>query len=488
MLNRTPYQRLLHCLLCILSLCSFQLWAYQYPDYLNDAQIDLLKRHSVIKMCVDPNWMPYERLNAHNQHEGLASDYLKLLAEKGQFQLVIVPTTSWGQTLEYAKERRCDIISMARDTPERRTYLTFTQPYFTYPFSVATLIDKPFASSFSAIEHHRFAVVENYAVNGYLEKAYPNLQIIHVDNVEEGLERVRDGQAYGYIDSNLAIGYAIQQSGSLDLKVSAQLDYSSSPSIAVRSDKPMLAEILNLILQNVTAKERQAIHNDWVSVRFDTKVDIKTLIQVSIVAILLIGIVLFANRRLQMANAKTQRALSQLQQAQLELEDKNHQLEQLAKVDMLTGLYNRHKIEESLDTEFSRSQRYGSMLSVILLDIDDFKAVNDTFGHQTGDQVLRSLAKILKSNTRKNDMVGRWGGEEFIILCPETDLTGAGLLANTLLNAIATYTFDGVGTKTASFGVSSFQEHDDKTQLIAKADRALYKAKAMGKNRVEVSD
>ena len=160
-------------------------------------------------------------------------------------------------------------------------------------------------------------------------------------------------------------------------------------------------------------------------------------------------------------------------------------IEALSVTDPLTQLFNRLKIEDVFKLEIERANRYQKPLSVIIVDIDYFKLVNDTYGHDIGDEVLKSISKILKENIRSTDTLGRWGGEEFIILVPETNKDQTTLLAEKIRISIEIYKFSKIKNLTASFGVSSFTQDDTKESLIKKADNALYKAKEMGRNRVE---
>jgi diguanylate cyclase (GGDEF)-like protein/PAS domain S-box-containing protein len=159
--------------------------------------------------------------------------------------------------------------------------------------------------------------------------------------------------------------------------------------------------------------------------------------------------------------------------------------EKMAFTDPLTGIYNRLKLNEALEYEVSRAQRYQLDLCVILIDIDLFKEVNDRHGHLVGDSVLVEFAKILQQNVRKPDIVGRWGGEEFIVICPETNLNGALTLAQNLKSCIEEHRFDIVKQKTASLGVAGFRNKDSVERLLSRADEALYLAKQKGRNRVE---
>ncbi|GEM_PF-374927 len=160
------------------------------------------------------------------------------------------------------------------------------------------------------------------------------------------------------------------------------------------------------------------------------------------------------------------------------------ELKFLADVDSLTGLYNRRKIEEILRQEIERAKRYGSPLSILLIDVDNFKQINDTYGHQKGDEVLRKMASLIRAEIRATDAVGRFGGEEFLIVLPQTDHQSALRVAERLRRRMAGTDF-GVDRLTVSIGVTSLKGNEDMKTLFARVDRAMYLAKEKGRNRVE---
>lgn len=158
-------------------------------------------------------------------------------------------------------------------------------------------------------------------------------------------------------------------------------------------------------------------------------------------------------------------------------------IEVLSTHDSLTGLYNRAKLDEVMAYEMAQARRYKKELSIILLDIDHFKRVNDNFGHLQGDSVLKKLATLLLSNIRESDSVGRWGGEEFLIICPNTGLQGAASLAEKVRQIVENSDFGHLDI-TCSFGVSVIFDEIDEDALLQQADDALYRAKDLGRNRV----
>jgi diguanylate cyclase (GGDEF)-like protein len=173
------------------------------------------------------------------------------------------------------------------------------------------------------------------------------------------------------------------------------------------------------------------------------------------------------------------------------LRSQRQKIKRLARRDALTGLLNRKTFFSNLNTEYERSVRANSNLSLMMIDIDNFKVVNDTYGHMVGDTVLERFGEILSSKTRKNDIAGRYGGEELAVILPETTAEKATVMADRLLSSFEAETFtDESGeefTVTCSIGLTERTDStEDVEDLVEWADRALYRAKARGRNRFEV--
>lgn len=163
-------------------------------------------------------------------------------------------------------------------------------------------------------------------------------------------------------------------------------------------------------------------------------------------------------------------------------------LEELWMTDHLTGLHNRQSVDQIWEREIQRSVRYGDVFSVLLIDIDHFKRVNDTFGHLVGDELLYQFSQLLQEISRDTDHIGRWGGEEFIVIIPGTNLSSAVLMAEKLRDRVEQYSFRTVGSITVSIGLACYRNGMSQDELFSVTDRALYRAKASGRNRVEVGD
>ncbi|MBY3618956.1 sensor domain-containing diguanylate cyclase [Acinetobacter sp. CUI P1] len=197
-----------------------------------------------------------------------------------------------------------------------------------------------------------------------------------------------------------------------------------------------------------------------------------------------------AKKQIEVAYWEKDQALAELKRIHLEIEQKqaellemNAVLVELSNTDKLTGLKNRRFLQEKLEEQIVRYGRDQAPFSLCIIDIDHFKKVNDTYGHQTGDYVLEKLASILKLQSRKEDIAARYGGEEFVLLLPNTDITESKTIAENLRQSIAYSTWE-MGQITVSIGIATFIPSDSETTLLQKADQALYTSKEQGRNRV----
>ena len=179
-----------------------------------------------------------------------------------------------------------------------------------------------------------------------------------------------------------------------------------------------------------------------------------------------------------------QQTINELGRANTQLEQARTELEALVQHDSLTGVWNRRKIREVALQEILRMDRYGHPVSMIFVDLDHFKSVNDCFGHTIGDQVLREFCVIANQCIRSTDLLGRWGGEEFIILTPNGSLAIAVSLAQRICEAFKQFEFQGVGHISASLGVAMRRSGESWDAWLERADAALYKAKETGRSRV----
>lgn len=195
-------------------------------------------------------------------------------------------------------------------------------------------------------------------------------------------------------------------------------------------------------------------------------------------------------KQMEAAYTEKKQALAKLEQIHLEIEQKqaellsmNASLVELSETDKLTSLKNRRYFQEKLEEQLSNYEKSASPFSLFILDIDHFKKVNDTFGHQVGDEVLAQLAQLLKNQARSLDTVARYGGEEFVVILPETDQHEAKAIAEQLRQAVEQAKWQ-TGRITVSVGIATAIKTDNETTILQRADKALYASKENGRNRI----
>ncbi|SDE09704.1 diguanylate cyclase [Desulfuromonas thiophila] len=441
------------------------------------AQRRYLEELGEIRVAIAPDWMPLEGRDARGQHTGFSADYLALLQQLLQVPLRLLDTPSWADSVQALRDGRADLLPLAADTPSRRDALIFTRPYLDLPVVVATRDDALFIENAHQLVGRRLGAVRGYAVTELFRQRYPAIELVELASLAEGIDKVHRGELFGLVDTVAALGQAIARQGYKDVRISGQLDLQLHLGIGVRKDAPALRDILDRAVAELGPREGPRLYNKWVAVSYRSGVRPVVVLCTALVGVLVTGVFVYRNRRLRQLNL-------QLVQAHLLLEEKSRELERLSVTDRLTGLYNRLKIEETFDYEWRREKRYQQPLSLILLDLDHFKRVNDTYGHQQGDRVLCAVAAVLRGRARESDLVGRWGGEEYMIICPGTSLDEARFLALSLCRAIAGLDLAPLPPQTASFGVATVHPGDEQGEVFRRADRALYRAKEHGRNCV----
>jgi polar amino acid transport system substrate-binding protein len=462
----------------VLLFVSSGLWA-QTNIQLTPEELDYLNRKGEVSFCIDPHWLPFEAVD-ENEVQGMTSDFIKLFEEKLHIPFVFVPTGTWGESQMLVREGKVDLLPLVSENEERLTYINFTKPYLRYTVAIFTREDEPFISNLNQLRDKKIGIVENNSIWIYVGQNYPGISFLNVENVQDGLLSVSSGEIDAYLEALPVASYHIRLIGLTNLKVAGHLQIQKELRIGVSKNSAELKPIMDKLIWSLSPEEINDIYETWISLRYEKHVDYSLLWKIALgIGVIAIFIILWI-RKLSLLNKK-------LSEAHNELTVKNEELLQISIIDRLTRIFNRMKLEDALAEEIERGERYGRVFSVIIIDIDHFKSVNDTFGHNVGDTVLKEFSKILMENIRKTDTLGRWGGEEFLIVCPETMLDNARLLAENLREKVSVFTFTEVKNKTGSFGVAQYKKGETLEQLVARADEALYKAKTGGRNRVMIN-
>jgi len=435
---------------------------------------EYLAQKQEITVCADPNWMPFEMIKG-DKIVGMSADYLKLISSKLKTPFKLIPSQSWMESIALAKARKCDIFSLAMETPERKKYMNFTEPHLSIPLVIATTTEKLFVTDLKEVLDKEIGVVKGYAFTELLKIKYPKIKLVEYDNIEAGLEAVEKKKVYGFIDNLTTIAYQMQKKYDGSLKITGRIDVNWELGIGVRNDDTTLFSVINKAVLSIDEKTRQKIRNEWSSVQYNKQIDytlIWKVMGVTGLIFLVLLVILYRLMEVKRYNAK--------------LTELNRELERLSTTDSLTEIYNRRFLDHSIHGEYERVQRYGGTFSLILLDIDNFKMINDNYGHDEGDHVLKAISEILKEASRINDLVGRWGGEEFMVICPNASADDAWQIAEKMRHAIENKAFGVPASVTASFGVLECHPSESYHWHITSVDKALYEAKNRGKNIVHL--
>ena len=432
---------------------------------------DFLKTHTI--RCISTtNWAPFNLLK--NGHViGLGIDYWDIVADKLHINNSCNKVNSFSKLLNAIKSKKADLTVSTSETPERKEYAIFSKSYVTFPIVVATKRGSGFTPDINAIKNKTFALVKNHTATKLLLEKVPNLHYIQTNTLEEALKLVDSSKAYATVEILPVLAYAINKKHFNTLVISGKTALEFPVKFMIRKDYKELLPMVNRVIASIDASTRKKIYNKWVSVNMRngySKHQVNRLILLGATALFLfilwIVLLLFQIKKRKKAEVA---------------------LEKLANYDALTSIYNRHKIDTFLIEQMEISKRYEKPLSIIFFDIDKFKTINDTYGHEIGDSVLKELTALVSQKIRESDSLGRWGGEEFLIVLPETNLQNAIFLAEKLRKAIEKYDFSEVKQVTCSFGVSEINREDSLDSAISKVDKMLYIAKEQGRNKV-VSD
>ncbi|MCH8499133.1 MAG: transporter substrate-binding domain-containing protein [Marinobacter sp.] len=446
---------------------------------LSDAEQAFLdSRQRRLTLCVDPAWMPLEAIDKRGNHIGISADFFRLFADRLDVTFEVFPARTWPEVMTAVRAYQCDILPLAMRTPERLRFLNFTSPYYEVPNVVLARTEAPFVQGMTDLNQQRVGVVTDYAFAELLRTQHPGIQFVDVAHELDGLRRVQQGELYGFVSSLATASHAIQEHGLADLKVIGRIPADWSLSIATRNDHPELLSIAQKLVDSISETERRVIETRWRGIQLEERMDYRLLWQVLIAVTFALSLLVLWNWKLGSLNR--QLALA------------NEELERLSTTDNLTGVGNRTYFDRELNRAFKWHQRHNKGFALAMVDADHFKLINDTHGHQAGDQVLKALAGLMRDHFRRDtDCIARFGGEEFVIFTACDDPAETEARFEQLRARVAespTSVPGGTIRLTISVGLclGNAGPNTHWEAYLHKADHALYDAKRGGRNRVVV--
>ncbi|XOB61698.1 ABC transporter substrate-binding protein [Campylobacterota bacterium DY0563] len=428
-------------------------------------------KQTKIKLLSNNNFPPFTMMLDKNL-QGIEIDYWKLISKRLNLknsEIEIVNNSK--DSLEKIKNNP-NLIKYAFSKKDRSSKTTLTDTIAEIKIGLASFINTPYISDINELNGKKVAIIKYTSYHQLIKNNYPKIKFVEVKNTEEGILLLKEKKVYAIVNKIPSLNYTISNKGLNDLKIIGSFDEKYDLKLVVNAENKMLINLLNKAITTISEKDRESIASKYYSVVYQNNHDYKELYKILIPLIILLLFIFRSNR---LMNKEIKR------REEIEL-----QLNKVANIDSLTNIYNRRKITSIFDNEINRSKRYKRDLSIIFFDIDNFKMINDDLSHKDGDNVLINLSILIKNSIRKTDFFGRWGGEEFIIILPETNKEKAEVIANMLKEKISKFDFDIDRSVTCSFGVTSFSETDNKDSVLTRVDHAMYYVKKNGKNDIKV--
>ncbi len=383
-----------------------------------------LDKKESITMCIDPDWMPYEKL-VNGKHIGMTADFFPLLEQKIGIPINLVPTISWPQSIEFAKQRKCDIFSLAMPTPSRIKYMDFTRPYIDFPLVIATKTDKLFITDAERIiQQEHVGIVKGYAIAELLKEKYPNHKIIDVSTVEEGLDMVEQGKIFGFVGALPTVAYTLQRKYITSLKIAGKFDRNLELGIGVRNDEPILKDIFEKAIASIDDTSKQSILNKYISVTFEKGVDYDLLwkLTLAVFVLALFGIyrhkqLLKHNEELTLQKSKLNEANEELLVTQKQLQTSLNSFEVLLNSAMEAIFVYENRVCIDANRVAVKMFGYESKEQMIGLMVDDFAHQESI--HQINDNFMHDVTAYEVKAIRKNGEVF-----DFLVQGKNTQLNG----------------------------------------------------------------
>lgn len=480
---------------------------------LTQAERAFLDNLGTLQVLVDDNFPPITYYNAENdKFEGIGVDVLQILADMLQFKYHIIrdETLTWSDRLDKIKRNEIHLLVGASRNASREEYGVFTtHEYFTVNYALIKAIDNPqvYVTSLSDIKNYRVGLSEGAALNDFILTLVSDpTKITHFPSKEMAFQALKRHEIDLYPFNEAVFKEEFFGGALFDFEIAFSIkDKEQTKEYAFFCpkteggmrlisllDKGMESiDVDKIIAQRYQNKSNFALYKEHFE-DLRRQNELKTVTQAVLgagimVSLAIIAVIVVWNRRLSIENLKRRQAEEIIRQL-------NVDLEQMAMTDTLTRTLNRRAFFIRGKEELHRAKRYHYPLSFMVIDIDRFKSVNDTYGHAIGDQVIRAVAEILTKNIRDVDVLARLGGEEFVVMLPNTELTNAVEMAERLRLAVENISCLGKEMETGvtvSIGVAAMRnaaEAEEVELSIKDADIAMYKAKSQGRNRVAYLD
>ncbi len=238
---------------------------------LSDEHLSYLREKRTISMCVDPEWEPLEKINDKKEHEGIAADIIRLIAQRLDITIKLLPTSTWQESIKKSQNYECDILSLVNQSPKRDQWLLYTAPIIEDPNVLIARSEHAYIEDIAGLKKYSIALLKDTAILERFQKDYPNFKIIPVITEEEAFRLVEEKKADLTLRSLMVAAYTIKKENLFNLKIVGQpKDYTNFLRIGIRKDEPMLRDILNLGVQSLSEEDKKHIINKHVYIKLET--------------------------------------------------------------------------------------------------------------------------------------------------------------------------------------------------------------------------
>ena len=450
-----------------------------------------IDKEKVYNVAVFKNWMPYYSVDSNGKASGFSVDLFEAVAKDIDIQYKYKVIDEWSDFWDLLQKGEVDIIPDIGISDKRKTSLLFSQSTNTFEIKIYKRIHSKHLKSLKDFKNLKIAVVgKNIGVT--LIKRIPDIIVVEYKNRFDAFYALLAGEVDGLCYPQPLIEYSLKKL-KLEDKVES-LDeniYEIKRAVGVVSSNSVLLEKINSSFTKLQKNGTyDLIYQKWFGKEKSIEFSYEQIIYTSIIIILImagfLSLIIFYSIRKKWL--MTENGLKQeLDIRTKDLLDANKKLEELATIDVLTGIYNRRYFFDMAKQYLEIAKRNESKLCVISFDLDKFKNINDTYGHQSGDKVLIEFTNIVNAFMRKSDVFARIGGEEFAMLIQNTNIENTVIVCEKIRKKIEKSIIkdkEKIINFSVSIGIVEFTIENDIDELLEKADIALYKAKENGRNQV----
>jgi len=419
-----------------------------------------------------------------SQFKGFSVDLFQKIETLLNIKFKFIYYETWNELMEAAENKKVDIVFSAQKTQDRLAHFDFTDVVLSQQNKIIVRSSHKGNMTIDDLFGKTVAIAKGSALADYLRYNYPKIVLVASKDEKESLFMVTQKSVDATISEAVRASYYMEENNIKNMRVAGDLGYNYNLRICNRNDLPMLSIVLSKAVDKIPREQLESLQFKWGYTKdkinyFDTQ----TLIYIAI----LFGIILPLLIYLYIVNRRFKKAIDKLHVAKDEIHALKVLAEDEARTDALTNIANKRKIQELLYHYIEEYKRTDIIFSLIMIDIDYFKNVNDTMGHDIGDKVLIGFAQLIKKTLRPYDHCGRIGGEEFVMILPNTRLKEAIGIADRLRMTIKNHSYHldkHIFSITSSLGVTEVQAQDSPLSIMQRADKMLYKSKKSGRNCV----